>query len=131
MARVALCLLVAFALTGWPLWLLVALGCVMSTFQALGAPAFISIVNDLVPPRAVAGHVHVRPVLGEVGLDVAIRIAPDRARDRRPRMGEHEVPPAAERHGLARLVDDVGVDDPQPPTPAAITTIRPMVPLRT
>ena len=45
------------ALAGFPLWVLVALGCVMSTFQTLGAPAFISIVNDLVPPRAVSSGV--------------------------------------------------------------------------
>ncbi len=45
------------ALAGVPLWVLVALGCVMSTFQTLGAPAFISIVNDLVPPRAVSSGV--------------------------------------------------------------------------
>ena len=45
------------ALAGWPLWVLVALGCVMSTFQTLGAPAFISIVNDLVPPRAISSGV--------------------------------------------------------------------------
>jgi len=45
------------ALAAWPLWVLVALGCVMSTFQTLGAPAFISIVNDLVPPRAVSSGV--------------------------------------------------------------------------
>jgi MFS family permease len=44
-------------LGGWPLWTLVALGCVMSTFQALGSPAYISIVNDLVPPRAVSSGV--------------------------------------------------------------------------
>ena len=45
------------ALTGSPLWALVAFGCVMSTFQTLGAPAFISIVNDLVPPRAISSGV--------------------------------------------------------------------------
>ena len=45
------------ALTGSPLWALVALGCVMSTFQTLGAPAFISIVNDLVPPHAISSGV--------------------------------------------------------------------------
>ena len=45
------------ALGGAPLWALVALGCVMSTFQTLGAPAFISIVNDLVPPRAISSGV--------------------------------------------------------------------------
>jgi MFS family permease len=45
------------ALGSWPLWVLVAFGCVMSTFQTLGAPAFISIVNDLVPPRAVSSGV--------------------------------------------------------------------------
>ena len=45
------------ALAGWPLWVLIALGCVMSTFQTLGAPAFISIVNDLVPPRALSSGV--------------------------------------------------------------------------
>ena len=45
------------ALARWPLWVLVALGCVMSTFQTLGAPAFISIVNDLVPPRAISSGV--------------------------------------------------------------------------
>ena len=45
------------ALGGSPLWALVALGCVMSTFQTLGAPAFISIVNDLVPPRAISSGV--------------------------------------------------------------------------
>ena len=45
------------ALAGWSLWVLVALGCLMSTFQTLGAPAFISIVNDLVPPRAVSSGV--------------------------------------------------------------------------
>ena len=45
------------ALTGSPLWALVALGCVMSAFQTLGAPAFISIVNDLVPPRAISSGV--------------------------------------------------------------------------
>ena len=45
------------ALGGFPLWSLVALGCVMSTFQTLGAPAFISIVNDLVPPRAISSGV--------------------------------------------------------------------------
>lgn len=45
------------ALGTWPLWVLVAFGCVMSTFQTLGAPAFISIVNDLVPPRAVSSGV--------------------------------------------------------------------------
>lgn len=47
----------AAALASWPLWVLVAFGCVMSTFQTLGAPAFISIVNDLVPPRAVSSGV--------------------------------------------------------------------------
>ena len=45
------------ALAGWPLWVLVAFGCLMSTFQTLGAPAFISIVNDLVPPRAISSGV--------------------------------------------------------------------------
>ena len=45
------------AIVGSPLWALVALGCVMSTFQTLGAPAFISIVNDLVPPRAISSGV--------------------------------------------------------------------------
>ncbi len=45
------------ALALWPLWVLVAIGCVMSTFQTLGAPAFISIVNDLVPPRAISSGV--------------------------------------------------------------------------
>ena len=45
------------ALTRAPLWALIALGCVMSTFQTLGAPAFISIVNDLVPPRAISSGV--------------------------------------------------------------------------
>jgi MFS family permease len=45
------------ALASWPLWVLVAIGCVMSTFQTLGAPAFISIVNDLVPPRAISSGV--------------------------------------------------------------------------
>jgi MFS family permease len=44
-------------LAGWPLPVLIALGCVMSTFQTLGAPAFISIVNDLVPPRAISSGV--------------------------------------------------------------------------
>lgn len=46
-----------FALASWPLWVLVAFGCLMSTFQTLGSPAFISIVNDLVPPRAVSSGV--------------------------------------------------------------------------
>jgi MFS family permease len=41
----------------WPLWVLVGLACVMSAFQTLGAPAFISIVNDLVPARAVSSGV--------------------------------------------------------------------------
>ncbi len=45
------------ALAGFPIWVLVGLGVVMSTFQTLGAPAFISIVNDLVPPRAVSSGV--------------------------------------------------------------------------
>ncbi|HEX6867959.1 MAG TPA: MFS transporter [Candidatus Limnocylindrales bacterium] len=45
------------ALGGFPLWSLVVLGCVMSLFQTLGAPAYISIVNDLVPPRAISSGV--------------------------------------------------------------------------
>ena len=45
------------AIMGSPLWALVALGCVMSAFQTLGAPAFISIVNDLVPARAISSGV--------------------------------------------------------------------------
>ena len=45
------------ALRGAPLPLLVGLGFVMGMFQTLGSPAFISIVNDLVPPKAVSSAV--------------------------------------------------------------------------
>ncbi len=45
------------AFNAWPLAILIALGFVMSSFQTLGSPAFISIVNDLVPPRAVSSAV--------------------------------------------------------------------------
>ena len=40
-----------------PLALLIGLGFVLGVFQTLGSPAFISIVNDLVPPKAVSSAV--------------------------------------------------------------------------
>jgi MFS family permease len=45
------------ALQGASIPLLIGLGFVMGVFQTLGSPAFISIVNDLVPPRAVSSAV--------------------------------------------------------------------------
>ena len=45
------------ALQGTPIPILIALGFVMGVFQTLGSPAFISIVNDLVPPKAVSSAV--------------------------------------------------------------------------
>ena len=56
-AGVAIVAVGLLALQTAPLAVLVGLAFVMGIFQTLGSPAFISIVNDLVPPKAVSSAV--------------------------------------------------------------------------
>jgi len=56
-AGVAILVIGILALQMAPLAVLVGLAFVMGIFQTLGSPAFISIVNDLVPPKAVSSAV--------------------------------------------------------------------------
>ena len=61
--------------------------------------------------RAVAGEVVLLAEPRPVGLLVALRVAPDAAQHRRPRLGEHEVADLLRRRErLALVVEDLGAD---------------------
>jgi MFS family permease len=47
----------SLAIWSSPLWIILAFAFLMGTMQTLGTPGFISIVNDLVPPRAISSAV--------------------------------------------------------------------------
>src|SRR6187200_378960 len=67
-------------------------------------------VTIVVAACAVTGDVGLGSVFREVGLDVAVGVAPDRPRDRGPGMPQYQEPTGAQADRCAALVDHVGLD---------------------